>query len=97
MPNNLPHLRIDNFANPRAYRYPRKLRVDFEIAQRNRAIHGNELLRKATAIRNQFQINDNEQLPAGIVRDDVVYVEFISYLLNSIVLIRSRQILNFKS
>jgi hypothetical protein len=47
--NQLPHLRVNEFAQARDYRYPREPRIKFDIAERNRRIHGNAIRRKATA------------------------------------------------
>lgn len=57
MPTNFdkPHLtRIEQFSSPRSYQYPKTVRIDFPIVQRNRSRHGNrEDLTNRTAIRNE--------------------------------------------
>ncbi len=74
----LPHLKFDSYFQPKTYNYPKKIRVDFPQAQRDRAIHGTALLEQLNDIRDRFEIAQEEPLPANIVRDDAVYVEFVS-------------------
>ena len=74
----LPHLKVDSFCQNRNYNYPKDVIVKFPLAPRNRALHGNALLEQLESIRQQFQIADQEELPANIVRDDALYVEFHS-------------------
>lgn len=74
----LPHLKFDNFYEPRAYNYPKKITIEFPLVQRDRAIHGNALLQQLTSIKEQFRIAREEQLPENIIRDDALYVDFYS-------------------
>ena len=78
MAGNLPHLKIDSFFNPKIYVYPKIVAPEFPIAQRNRNIHGNNLLGQLKNIRDQFDIAKEQALPQNIVADDAVYVEFYS-------------------
>ncbi|MES1220977.1 MAG: hypothetical protein ABUT20_36090, partial [Bacteroidota bacterium] len=78
MPDNFRHLRIDNFAERRIYRYPRTVVGEFEVRERNRAIHGNAIREQLNNIREHYRISQQEELPQNIIRDDVVYVEFLS-------------------
>ena len=75
---NLPHLKLNGYSNNETYRYPRIVKIDFALAQRDRAIHGNRVLQQLDQIRNRFEQLQEEQLPENIVRDDAIYVEFIS-------------------
>lgn len=74
-----PHLgSIENFASGYDYKYPRKLQIKFPTRQRNRSVHGNRLLGKLQSIRQQLNLSQQEELPESIVRDDAIYVTFVS-------------------
>lgn len=75
---NLPHLKFDSYFEPKTYKYPKKLIIDFPQVQRDRAIHGNALLEQLNNIRARFEIAQEEPLDANIVKDEAMYVEFIS-------------------
>ncbi len=80
MAGEFPHLTIDPFFKPHPYVYP-NLDVqgpELKLAERNRAQHGAEIIRQLNSIKDQFEIDRAQQLPQNIVRDDAVYVEFIS-------------------
>ena len=74
----LPHLKFDAFFEPKIYNYPKTITIEFPLAQRNRAMHGNMLLEQLNSVKEQFRIAKEEQLPGNIVRDDALYVEFYS-------------------
>lgn len=79
MPENFPHLKVDPFYNSKDYVYPKPpAGSGIDIIQRDRNYHGNQIIQQLNRIRDQFEINRNEDLPPAIVRDDVVYVEFYS-------------------
>lgn len=78
MPKDLPHLKIDRFFNKKKYTYPTPVVTKFKIPERDRAIHGNKIIQQLNKIKEQFNINAAEELPANIVRDDALYVEFFS-------------------
>ncbi len=75
---NLPHLKLTGYSNNEPYRYPGIVRIDFPLAQRNRAIHGNRILQQLNQIRERFDQLQEVELPENIVREDAIYVEFIS-------------------
>lgn len=77
-PQRLPHLKVDSFYQDKTYNYPKDVIVKFPLAPRDRALHGNALLQQLESIRQQFQLAEQEELPANIVRDDALYVEFYS-------------------
>jgi len=78
MAENLPHLRVDPFFNPKGYTYPIPVVPSFPVKDRDRAIHGNKIIQQLNKIRQQFTINAEENLPENIVRDNALYVEFFS-------------------
>lgn len=69
---------IERFASGKDYTYPRTVVAPFSIAPRNRAIHGNRIKNQIQAIKYQFELNQEQEVPEGLVRDEVVYVEFFS-------------------
>ncbi|MBL6447797.1 S8 family peptidase [Fulvivirga sp. 29W222] len=74
-----PHIgRIEEYASGQQYKYPTKIQVDFPISQRNRAEHGNRILRRLQAVRRRLQLVKHTELPGNIIRDDAIYVTFIS-------------------
>ena len=76
---NKPHIgKIEEYASRQQYKYPSKVVVDFPVKERNRTEHGNMILRKLRAVRQQLQLAEDTELPENIIRDDVIYVTFIS-------------------
>ena len=74
-----PHIgRIEEYATGEPYKYPTKIKVDFPVSQRNRSEHGNRIMRKLLALRKKLQLAEDTELPENIVRDDAIYVTFIS-------------------
>lgn len=69
---------IERYSRAQDYVFPRTVVAPFSIAPRNRAIHGNRIKSQIEAIRNQFELNQEQEVPEGLVRDEVVYVEFFS-------------------
>jgi len=69
---------IERFASGQGYKYPRPVIPKFPIASQNRAIHGNRIKNQIQAIRDQFELNQDQEVPEGLVRDEVIYVEFFS-------------------
>jgi hypothetical protein len=73
------HIKLNGYATTLDYQYPRTgFPSGLELSQRNRNQHGNRLLNQLNAIRQQFDIPADVELPEGIVRDDAIYVDFIS-------------------
>lgn len=80
MPGELRHLKIDPFFNSKDYVYPKPGGGSdaIDLAERNRAIHGNKIIQQLNLIRDQFAIEKEKFLPDNIVKDDALYVEFYS-------------------
>jgi hypothetical protein len=74
----LPHIKLRGYNTEEDYQYPRPIRIDFKTADRNRAVHGASILRQLNNLREQFEQIKDEPLPGNLVRDDAIYVEFIS-------------------
>lgn len=75
---NLPHIKIDGYATNEPYQYPYTVNIDFTIAQRNRTTHGNRILGQLAQILERFEQLQEEDLLDNILRDDAIYVEFVS-------------------
>lgn len=75
---NLPHIKIDGYATNEPYQYPYTVNIDFTIAQRNRTTHGNRVLGQLAQILERFEQLQEEDLLDNILRDDAIYVEFVS-------------------
>ena len=74
-----PHLKLEGYNQSLPYQYPRiAFGPAFTVVDRDRAIHGRSLRNQLSAIREQFQIQNEIAVPENIIRDDVVYVEFTS-------------------
>ncbi len=76
--SRLPHLKFNKFHEQKNYDYPKRIKIEFPLALRDRAIHGKALLDQLNQIREQFRIAKEEPLPQNIIRDDALYVEFYS-------------------
>jgi len=73
------HIKLNGYATSLDYQYPKgSFPSGMDISQRNRNQHGNRILNQLNAIRQQFDIPANVDLPEGIVRDNAIYVDFIS-------------------
>ncbi|RYE52249.1 MAG: hypothetical protein EOP48_16890, partial [Sphingobacteriales bacterium] len=73
------HIKINGYAATLDYQYPRNsFPSGMELTQRNRNQHGSRILNQLDAIRQQFDIPADVNLPEGILRDDSIYVDFIS-------------------
>ncbi|WP_194973656.1 S8 family peptidase [Aquiflexum lacus] len=69
---------IERFARGQDYTYPRTVVSRFPIVNRDRTIHGNRIKREIEAIKERFELNQDQEIAEGLVRDEVVYVEFFS-------------------
>ncbi len=69
---------IEKFASGQEYKYPKPVRTTFQLATRNRSIHGNRIKSQLQAIKDRFELNEAEDIPEDLVRDEVIYVEFYS-------------------
>lgn len=73
------HIKLDGFVTSLDYKYPKTVvPLGLDLVQRIRNQHGNRILNQLNAIRQQFSIPVNVDLPEGIVRDDAIYVVFVS-------------------
>ena len=75
-----PHIgRIEEYASNQEYKYPRKPPpIKTPVPPRDRVRHGNRILRKLQAVRQQLQLAEDTELQENIIRDDAIYVTFIS-------------------
>lgn len=74
----LPHIKIEGYAHTNEYISPRSGRPP-QIKAQNRRAHGSKILDHIKRIQERFDSLEEEvDLPDGIVRDDAIYVEFIS-------------------
>lgn len=81
MANNFdkPHIgRIEVYASGQEYKYPHTPVIKTPVAPRERAKHGNKILRNLQEVKQQLQLNEETKLPENIIRDDAIYVTFIS-------------------
>lgn len=73
------HIKLDGFASTLDYSYPKgPISTGLEIVQRIRSLHGNRILNQLQEIRQQFNVSAEVDLPGGILRDDAIYVDFVS-------------------
>ncbi|QCX40604.1 S8 family peptidase [Aureibaculum algae] len=99
----LRHIKIEGYSQTRDYISPRRGNSP-PIKIRDRRVHGSRIQQHINSIKKQFDSLKEIDLPDGIVRDDAVYVEFISDYdfelafdsLNSDAAIPKFQLLNIK-
>jgi len=72
------HLRLTGYTENFSYQYPGQPPRSKDPKAQNRSVHGNRILQQLQTIREQLNLNETIDLPEGIVRDDAIYVEFIS-------------------
>lgn len=71
------HIKINGFSQTDLYISPK--RGDSPaIKVQDRRVHGGKIQRQLNQIKEQFDSLKQVELPEGIVRDDAIYVEFIS-------------------
>jgi hypothetical protein len=76
---NLSHIKFDGFTTALDYKYPKSSNGKvYDQIERNRATHGGYLLEKANRIKQYFEIENLELQYDGLIKDDVIYVEFTS-------------------
>ncbi len=71
------HIKIERYSQTGEYKSPRTARSK-PIQSRNRSSHGNRINSQLNRIKEQFESLKDVELPEGIVREDAIYVEFIS-------------------
>lgn len=75
--NTLRHIKIEGYSQTDEYVSPRRGNSP-PIKIQDRRVHGNKIREHINRIKEQFDSLKEVDLPDGIVRDDAVYVEFIS-------------------
>lgn len=73
----LRHIKIEGFSQTDEYKSPKQGNSP-PIKVQNRRVHGSKIWRHLNRIKEQFDSLKDVELPEGIVRDDAIYVEFIS-------------------
>lgn len=101
--NQLRHIKIEGYSQTDEYVSPKRGNSP-PIKVQNRRVHGSKIREHINRIKEQFDSLKEVDLPNGIVRDDAIYVEFISDYnfelafdsLNSDAAIPKFQLLNIK-
>jgi len=75
--NPLRHIKIEGYSQTDDYKSPKGNPI-LNPKPRNRDQHGNKIHDHLKRIKSQFDSLKEIELPEGIVRDDAIYVEFIS-------------------
>ncbi|MCG2612668.1 S8 family peptidase [Terrimonas sp. NA20] len=79
MAEQLPHLTINPFFTANPYTYPGQGGgAGIELAVKNRTAHANNLIKQLNAVQQQFQVKAVDPTPENIVKDESLYVEFLS-------------------
>jgi hypothetical protein len=76
-PKQLRHIKINGYSQTDKYVSPKR-GGKFVVKVQDRKVHGNKIREHINRIKEQFDSLKEVNLPDGIVRDDAVYVEFIS-------------------
>ncbi|NVJ48252.1 MAG: S8 family peptidase [Cytophagia bacterium] len=74
---NYEHIRVQGYTQSTQYVSPRTFGRS-PVQTRNRVNHGRKIKEQLELIKSEFEGLKNLELPSGIIRDDAVYVEFIS-------------------
>jgi len=72
------HIKIEGYSQTDEFVSPRGGGKQPPIRVRERAIHGNKIREHLNNIKLEFEALKDVELPDGIIRDDAIYVEFIS-------------------
>ena len=75
--NPLRHIKIEGYSQTGEYVSPKRGNSP-PIKVQDRRVHGNKIREHINRIKDQFDSLKEIHLPDGIVRDDAIYVEFIS-------------------
>ena len=73
----LKHIKIEGASSSENYSSPQGGDSP-PIQQRDRKKHGNKILERIEKIKSEFETLKEKELPEDIIRDDAIYVEFIS-------------------
>jgi hypothetical protein len=72
------HIFLEGYSENKLYQYPGPKPRSKDPKNQNRTIHGEKLHFQLRAIKDHFNLPLEIELPLGIVRDNVIYVEFVS-------------------
>lgn len=73
------HIKFEGYNQSLSYIYPRASGGRPQnIKSRNRSTHGNRIKQELEQLKQEFQIPSNVELNEDIIRDDAIYVEFIT-------------------
>jgi len=75
--NQFRHIKIEGYSQTDEYVSPKRGNSP-PIKIQNRRVHGSKIREHINRIKEQFESLKEVDLPDGIVRDDAIYVEFIS-------------------
>jgi len=75
--NPLRHIKIEGYSETAEYKSPKGNPI-LNPKPRNRDLHGNKIYDHLNRIKEQFDSLKEVELPEGVIRDDAIYVEFIS-------------------
>jgi hypothetical protein len=75
--NTKEHIRLKGYTKTEQYKSNRSS-SRFERKTQNQQLHGQAILQQLESLRQQFAIPEDQELSSNVVRDDVIYVEFIS-------------------
>lgn len=77
--NTKQHIKFEGYNQSLSYIYPRASGGRPQnIKPRNRSTHGNNIKQKLEQLKQEFQISSEVELTDSIIRDDAIYVEFIT-------------------
>lgn len=76
--NHKQHIRFQGFSENLSYKYPGSGPRPAPPKQQDREIHGRRLLRQLQTVQEELSLSAQVELPEGIIRDDAIYVDFIS-------------------
>lgn len=76
---NKPHIKLERFSEQNSFKYTKPGFSNKQVKQtRDRNLHGQSLLNQVNAVREFFDLPEDQEIEGTLVRDDVVYVQFTS-------------------
>lgn len=76
---NRPHIKLDKFNEQNSFRYTGPNFPNNKAKQtRDRNLHGQSLMQQINAVREHFDLSNDQEIDSTLFRDDVVYVQFTS-------------------
>lgn len=76
--NQKKHIVFSGRTTPERYTFPGIVVTQFTIQERTPSEHGKQLKDKLTAIQQQISQDEDAVLPQGLIREDVIYIDFLS-------------------